>query len=267
VRPTGAGAPTSRDDSLLLVDPADFYSGIVVDAYAKLKSSRFDPQPYAEFIARHGQPGLELGCGDGEPMLDLCAAGLHVEGVDSSLDMVTRCREEAERRGLVVDVHHQRVEDLELERRYPSIYFAGPTFNLLPDDETALRGLGSVHAHLTDDGAALIPLWVAGPTPREELGVTRSAGDPAGTELRYTPLAETYDPERRTRTTSCRYERTTPTGTEVADRQWVVHWHTPTSFRDLCEEAGLEVAELVDDDTAEPPSETTTSFTAVLRRR
>ena len=91
-------------------------------------------------------------------MLDLCAAGLLVDGVDSSLDMVERCREEAERRGLVVEVHHQRVEDLMLERRYASIYFAGPTFNLLADDETALRGLGSIHAHLTNDGAALIAL-------------------------------------------------------------------------------------------------------------
>jgi len=249
------------------VDPAGFYSGIVVDAYATLKSSRFDPQPYAEFIARHGQPALELGCGDGEPMLDLCAAGLQVDGVDSSLDMVQRCREQAERRGLAVEVHHQRVEDLTLQRQYASIYFAGPTFNLLADDETALRGLASVHAHLTDEGAALIPLWIAGPTPPQELGVTRSTGDRAGTELRYTPLTETYDQERRTRTTNCRYERITAAGTEVADRQWVIHWHSPSSFRGLCDEVGLEIRGLVDDDTNKPPSNTTTSFTATVRRR
>jgi len=189
-----------------------------------------------------------------------------VDGVDSSLDMVERCREEAERRGLVVEVHHQRVEDLMLERRYASIYFAGPTFNLLADDETALRGLGSIHAHLTNDGAALIPLWVPVPTPTEELGVTRSTSHVAGTELRYTPLTETYDRERRTRTTTCRYERTTPAGTEVADRQWIIHWHTPPSFRLLCEEAGLEIAGLVDDDTNKPPLETTATSTAILRR-
>lgn len=249
------------------MDPADFYSGIVVDAYARLRSVRFDPRPYAEFITKHGGPALEIGCGDGEPMLDLCAAGLRVEGVDASLDMVERCREHAAQRGLDVEVHHQRVEDLLLERRYASIYFAGPTFNLLPDDDTALRALRSIHDHLTDDGAALIPLWVAGPTPAHELGVTRSTGDLAGTELRFTPLTETYDQERRTRTTSCRYERRTPAGTEVADRQWVIHWHTPRSFRELCEQVGLATTGLVDDDTGRPASETTVGFTATLRRR
>ena len=249
------------------MDPADFYSGIVVDAYAKLKSSRFDSRPYAAFIERYGQPALELGCGHGEPMLDLCAAGLRVDGVDSSLDMVERCREEARRRGLLVEVHHQRMEDLVLERRYASIYLAGPTFNLLADDDTALRGLRTIRAHLTDPGAALIPLWIAGPTPSTELGVTRSTGDLAGTELRYTPVSETYDRERRTRTTTCRYERITSAGTEVADRQWVIHWHTPSSFRRLCEQAGLAVMALTDDDTGTPPSAATVSSTAVLRRR
>lgn len=75
------------------VDPADFYSGIVVDAYSKLKSSTFEAEPYASFVASHGEPGLEIGCGDGQPILDLCASGLDVDGVDSSLDMVNRCRE------------------------------------------------------------------------------------------------------------------------------------------------------------------------------
>lgn len=247
------------------MDPADFYSGIVVDAYAKLKSSRFDPTPYAEFIREHGEPALELGCGDGEPMLDLCAAGLQVDGVDSSLDMVERCRQEASRRGLVVEVHQQRVENLVLDLRYASIYFAGPTFNLLADDETALRGLRSISRHLTDDGAALIPLWIPDPTPPEELGMTRSTDDLAGTELRYTPVSETYDQERRTRTTTCRYERITTFGTEVADRQWVIHWHTPSSFRRLCEQVGLEIAGLVDDDTGTSPTGATSSFTALVR--
>lgn len=142
-----------------IVDAADFYSGIVADAYAKLKSVSFSPEPYAKFVREAGEPGLEIGCGDGEPLLDLCAEGLDVDGVDSSLDMVLRCRQNAADRGLSAAVHHQRVEELSLSRRYGAIYFAGPTFNLLPDDETALRALRSIRTHLRVDGSALIPLW------------------------------------------------------------------------------------------------------------
>ncbi|HXH78092.1 class I SAM-dependent methyltransferase [Nocardioides sp.] len=208
------------------MEPADFYSGIVVDAYAKLKSSTFDAEPYDEFVRTYGEPALELGCGDGEPLLDLCAEGLDVDGVDSSADMVERCRENAAARGLDTQVFHQRVESMDLERRYASIYLAGPTFNLLPDDETAGRALRAISEHLTEDGAALIPLWIPQPTPDQELGVTRVAQDASAAELRYTPLSETYDEPRRTRVTTSRYERVTPQGTERADREWIIHWHT-----------------------------------------
>lgn len=248
------------------MEPADFYSGIVVDAYAKLKSSTFNAEPYIEFVAASGEPALEVGCGDGEPLLDLCAAGLDVDGVDSSLDMVVRCRENAAKRGVAPQVIHQRVEDLSLERRYASIYFAGPTFNLLADDETALRALRAIRSHLTDDGAALIPLWVPDPTPDDELGVTRATDDAPGIELRYTPLSEIYDRDRRTRTTTSRYERVATGEAEVAHREWIIHWHTPRSFRRLCEGAGLHVVRMVDDDRGEAATDASVGFTAIVRR-
>ena len=31
-----------------------------------------------------GEPALEIGCGDGDPLLDLVAAGLDVEGLDAA---------------------------------------------------------------------------------------------------------------------------------------------------------------------------------------
>ncbi|MEV8372346.1 class I SAM-dependent methyltransferase [Kribbella sp. NPDC056861] len=248
------------------MEPADFYSGIVVDAYAKLKSTSFDAGPYLEFVRRHGEPGLEIGCGDGEPLLELCAAGLEVDGVDSSGDMVERCRENALRRGIGVRVFQQRMEELELERRYASVYFAGPTFNLLADDETALRALVAIREHLTADGSALIPLWVPDPTSADELGVARTTEDGPGVELRYTPLAESYDSGERTRVTTTRYERVTAEGVEVADREWVIHWHTPETFQRLCSEAGLQVTRIVDDETGETAGGWSTSFTATVRR-
>ncbi|MGH3322126.1 MAG: hypothetical protein ACRDQA_16960 [Nocardioidaceae bacterium] len=55
-------------------------------------------------------------------MLDLRRRGLDVEGVDSSADMLARCRHEAARKGIDVVVHHQRMERLDLPRSCRSSY-------------------------------------------------------------------------------------------------------------------------------------------------
>jgi SAM-dependent methyltransferase len=246
------------------MDAAEFYTGIVVDAYAKLKSSSFDPAPYADFVAAAGQPALEIGCGDGEPLLTLRQAGLDVEGVDSSADMLDRCRANAAALGIEVTLHHQRMEDLKLPRQYRAIYLAGPTFNLLPDDETGRRALRGIREYLAPDGQALIPLWIPEPTPDPELGVQREAADDQGATLVYTPLSETYDEVLRTRTTSVRYERRTQDGqVESADRDWVIHWHTQTSAREMCEEAGLRVGR-IDGEAGTPATPDADEFTLTV---
>jgi SAM-dependent methyltransferase len=248
------------------METADFYTGIVVDAYARLKSSHFDPQPYAEFVVEAGQPALEIGCGDGEPLLSLRRRGLDVEGVDSSADMLERCRTSAAVLGLDVTLHHERMEDLSLGRQYRSIYLAGPTFNLLPDDDTALRALRAIRMHLTDDGWALVPLMIPEPTPSEELGVAREAKGDDGALLRYTPVSEVYDEVARTRTTTTRYERHTTAATEHAEREWILHWHTVVGFRMMCAEAGLHAASIVDESGA-PATDTATEFTVTVQRQ
>jgi SAM-dependent methyltransferase len=223
-------------------DPALFYTGLVAQLYGPLRSAGApDPAPYARFIERAGQPALELGCGEGEPLLDLRALGLDVEGLDSSPDMVDRCRTAALARGLDVVVHLQPMEAMQIDRRFRSIFIAGPTFNLLPDDATALRALTQIRLHLAPGGSVLIPLFVPEPTPVEAFGRARShTAD--GVEMSVTPLSEVRDEAGRTQTTMLRYEITTANGTVTEDRPWLLHWYHQTDIRLLVAAAGLTVA-------------------------
>lgn len=152
------------------VDPADFYTGIVAELYGPLKSFSQDPEPYAAFIQQAGMPALELGCGDGDPLLELRRRDLDVDGVDSSADMLERLRRRADEQDIPATVFHQRMEALNLPRRYRAIFLAGPTFTLLPDDATALAALRGIRAHLAEGGTALVPLFTPGPTPAEQIG-------------------------------------------------------------------------------------------------
>ena len=226
-----------------MTDPADFYTGLVAELYAPLRSFTSDPAEYASFIASSGEPALELGCGDGDPLLDLRALGLDVDGVDSSADMLDRLRASAAARGLSVTVHQQRMEDLDLPRRYRSIFLAGATFTLLAtDDARPARAAGDPGApHRRRDRArpALRPCTDTG-------GPGREPSDPWSTDegatIRVGVVDEDWDAATRTRRTTLRYERSTGAGVERVDRVWLLHWHTPAGFSALAVQAGLVAA-------------------------
>ena len=219
----------------------DFYTGLVARLYAPLRSVTPDPAPYAAFIAASGEPALELGCGDGDPILDLRARGLDVEGLDSSAEMLERCREEAVRRGLDVTLHHQPMETMSLTRTYRSIYLAGPTFNLLLDDTCAAQALERIRAHLTPGGSALIPLFIPRPTPPHRFGQARESRTDDGTLMRFTALSEARDEDARRQVTAVRYELRSAEEDLTEDRSWALHWYGQSQFAALAGAAGLNV--------------------------
>ncbi|MFC8191018.1 class I SAM-dependent methyltransferase [Cellulomonas sp. NPDC057328] len=230
---------------------AEFYTAIVADVYGLLRGTHFDAAPYLAFVRSEGEPALELGCGDVGPFLELVRQGIDVEGVDSSADMVRRCRERAAAEGLSPVVHHQRMEDLALDRRFRAVYLAGPTFNLLPDDATAARALAAIGRHLLPGGAALVPLWTPPPTPEDEIGRVREAVTDDGQRASFAIVGEVHDPAARTRTSRVRYELEHADGTAVLDRDWVLHWYTDDGFARMAADAGLTVESVDEPGAAE----------------
>lgn len=164
--------------------------------------------------------------------------------------------------GLTVVVHHQKMEALDLPRRYRTIFLAGPTFNLLPDDDAALLALRGIRAHLNDDGVGVVPLFIPSPTPSDELGRVREAEAPDGAVLRFRVLSEERNESARTQRAVLRYERHMREESEVVDRPWILHWYTRQRFGDLAAAAGLygEASEVPD------TSGTSDDFTFLLRR-
>jgi trans-aconitate methyltransferase len=251
----------SMDD----VDPADFYTGIVVDVYGPLRGSVPDPRTSARFISRWGEPALELGCGDGVPMLTLRAEGLDVHGLDSSADMLAKLRRTATERGLDVTVHHSTIEQMDLGTTFRSIFLAGPTFNLIVDDSTAHAALGRIRDHLDPAGAALIPLFIPDPVPERHLHRTREHVDDRGRTLRVTATSTDRDDASRLQTTVLRYEIVDGDDHQIVERPWVLHWHTVPSFRALAADVGLDVHAVLASDGS-PAVDDATEFAFVVRR-
>jgi len=224
----------------VVADAAHFYTGLVADLYRDLRGERPDAEMVERFVRRHGEPALDLGCGDGDPILTLRAAGIDVEGLDASPDMLRRCALAAAEHGLTVTLHEARFEAMALGRTYRSIYAATSNWNLLPTDDHLRAAFRALRSHLHPDGAALLTFFV--PERRADVtGWSKRRVLDDGTEVAVTVLCVQRDEVARTEITRLRYERVRHGDTERVDRDWCIHWASPSALAEMAANAGLAV--------------------------
>jgi SAM-dependent methyltransferase len=159
--------------------PQTWHYGLIARWWAEFNAP--DPAELAFYrgvIERDGQPALDLACGAGRLLLPLLSAGLDVDGCDISPDMLAFCREGAAKQGLTAILYQQAMHDLDLPRRYRTIYICD-SFGLggrRDQDAAALRrcydhlvlGGTLVFSHyLPNDDPERWPYWL--PEQRQRL--------------------------------------------------------------------------------------------------
>jgi ubiquinone/menaquinone biosynthesis C-methylase UbiE len=95
---------------------------------------------------------LDIGCGTGRILLDFLAQGIEIDGVDNSPDMLDLCRARAAKLGLSPTLHQQRMESLDLPRRYQTILVPSSTLQLITDPDIAQGAVRRICEHLTSGG-------------------------------------------------------------------------------------------------------------------
>jgi SAM-dependent methyltransferase len=106
--------------------PQIWHYGLVARANAELWTEGGPEAAYYEkLIETSGQPALDLGCGSGRLLLRYLRAGLDVDGCDYSEDMLAACQERAVKEGLSPRLYAQAMHELDLPRRYRTIFACG----------------------------------------------------------------------------------------------------------------------------------------------
>ena len=139
------------------------YDGLVAQAYdcwLPHDGEYDDVDRYRAAIEHSTGPALELGCGTGRLLLRYVAAGLDVDGVDSSADMLAICEQHAAAAGVSVTLHHADWVTMNLPRRYATIYNPSGSFMLLDDEDRAREALATWIRHLVPAGRLLIEMGV-----------------------------------------------------------------------------------------------------------
>lgn len=110
---------------------------------------------FGDAIRRYGEPALDLGCGTGRILLPLVAAGLDVDGTDVSPDMIRLAADAASEADLSPRLVVQAGQDLDLARRYRTIYLCD-VFGLGGRRDWDREILHRAFDHLEPGGALLI---------------------------------------------------------------------------------------------------------------
>src|SRR5262249_29922871 len=121
--------------------PRTWHHGLVARWWAEFNVDGPEIAYFQGLIERHGQPALDGAGGPGRALRPSLRAGLAGDGSAPSPDMLALCRERAAREGLAPRLYAQVMHELDLPRRYRTIYMCG-SFGLGGDraqDWEALR--------------------------------------------------------------------------------------------------------------------------------
>ena len=105
--------------------PQTWHYGLVARHWAEHITDGPEIAYFQSQIGRNGHPALDAGCGTGRLLIPFLRAGLDVDGCDVSPDMLSLCREKAEREGLRPRLYQQALHELDLPRAYQTIVVGG----------------------------------------------------------------------------------------------------------------------------------------------
>jgi SAM-dependent methyltransferase len=146
--------------------PQTWHYGLVARWWAEFNEPNPDELAfYRGVIERNGQPALDLACGAGRLLLPLLSAGLDVDGCDISPDMLAYCREGAAEQGLTPALYQQAMHDLDLPRRYRTIYICD-SFGLGGRRDQDAAALGHCYDHLVPGGTLVFSHYLPNDDPK-----------------------------------------------------------------------------------------------------
>jgi|SRR5580658_1256343 ubiquinone/menaquinone biosynthesis C-methylase UbiE len=262
---------------------ADYeYRGLMAEAWDLLRGDygAWPDRPfYRAIIERQGGPALDVGCGTGRLLLDYLAAGLDVDGVDNSPEMLAICRAKAAAIGVEVGgrLVEQPMDQLALARRYATIMIPSSSFQLLTDPSAAALAMARFHDHLAPAGLVVAPfmskLWPGRRVPPQmQWSDWHMLAEKPRTEdglIIRRWVRTRYDHEQQLEHEENRYEvlrEGAVIQTEHHGRSPCVRWYSQAQAVECFERAGFAVETITRAFTFEPATPDDTMFCIIAKR-
>lgn len=232
------------------------YDGVVALAYDAWLPPGFefpDDSLHTDVIRAAAGPALELGVGNGRFLIPVVEAGLSLEGIDNSSDMLDRCRRHAAERGLDVVLHRGDIAPLDLDRRFAALVCPAGSFTLVADEQRARAALDSYLDHLEPGGILALTMFVpaAGDITAFNWRLRRTGTDEHGTTyVVHEATGDDVDPQ--VHLVYNRLETFDASGALIGTvlRKVRLRWWSQDQFADALGVAGFVDIEMVGDNLA-----------------
>ena len=224
---------------------------------------------YLNLIGQYGQPVLDVGCGTGRLVLDYLSQGLDVDGIDNSPDMLAICQEKADQLGLTPNLYQQKMESLNLPRKYQTIIVPSSSFQLVTDLDLAKKAMKHFYDHLEFGGVLVMPfmvMWQPGDPMQMDWTLISEVPRPEeGTVVRRW-LKNWYDVENQLEHTEDRYEIMRDGEVITSEyHQWspATRWYSQGQATQLYQDVGLTNIQVFKGFTKELATEADGVFTVL----
>jgi ubiquinone/menaquinone biosynthesis C-methylase UbiE len=127
-----------------------------------------DIEYYADRIKGSKRRTLEAMVGSGRVIIPLLEAGLIVDGMDYSAEMLASCQKRIDDRGFSATLYQSDLQNLNLPQKYENIIIPGGSFLLIEKREESRKALEQMYANLEDGGRLMFDIFL--PTDNFEAG-------------------------------------------------------------------------------------------------
>ena len=136
-------------------DPQVWHYGLIARWWAEFNTEGPEIEYFKGLIDRYGEPVLDVACGTGRLLIPFLRAGMDIDGVDISSDMLALCTQRARSEGLSPQLYRQPMHELALPRKYKAIVVCGG-FALGGSRLQDQEALNRFFHHLEPGGALLL---------------------------------------------------------------------------------------------------------------
>ncbi len=263
--------------------PDVWHHGLIARFAGEFWSTHAGPEAvyFQNLIQTSGQPALDVGCGVGRLLVPYLQSGLDVDGCDYSADMLAQCEARARRAGLSPHLYRQGMHELDLPRRYMTIFACG-VIGLGGERRLTMEGMRRCYEHLRPGGTFAFdfsPRWNDPPAYLSRLAENRHTlpddwypfeerkALPDGTEIEIAVRTVSVDPLEETQTRQLR-ARLWRDGELLQEETQTMRYeeYGKNELMLILQHAGFSDIRIFGDHTAEPATSDHTDLVFVARK-